>query len=344
MRFAKLLIQALLTVPTIVIDNFLSHRRSQIVNFTSNTDFSSTKPILFYVHYSKNDILLDHEIESLGKIRNLGIQICLIVNSDNPKSFLISKLFSKYLNAAEICVIRKNTGYDLGAYRDGYKIYKEKNSETSDICFFMNNSVIWLPDKIQDYFKEFLDANCDIVAGSTSNQYLPHIQTFLFGSLSKIGIENLEFWLVKIKNWHFKRSIITFGELKTNAFFHNKIKVQSFPTLSQLTALGLQKIQESEDSPSHNWRTTHRLNQNRIFNFQGLPVNPSHDYWLEMLELGFPGIKVDLVTKNSSQISDYNLIIQKLITHGHTYEEFAGMMLANKPKSLAFRLRNVFKI
>jgi hypothetical protein len=337
-------IRASLVIPAIALDNLFSSRRSQIVNFTSSTDFSSTKPTLFYVHYSKNDILLYHEIESIKKIRNLGIQICLIINSDSPKSFLISELFSNYLNVAEICVVRKNIGYDLGAYRDVYKLYKVKNPETSNVSFFMNNSVIWLPGKIQKYFKELLNANCDIVAGSTSNQYLPHIQTFLFGSRSKIGLENLESWLSKIKNWRLKRSIVTFGELKTNSFFHNEIRVQSFPALSQLTSLGLQKIQESGDSSPIDWRTTHRLSQNRKLNFHGFPVNPSHDYWLEMLEFGFPGIKVDLVARNPSEISDYNLVIEELITNGHTYEEIAGMLLANKPKSLVFRLRNIFKI
>jgi len=344
MSFARQFIQASLLIPTMVFDNLFSHRRSQIVSFTSSTGFTSTKPVLFYIHYSKNDILLDHEIKTIERIRNLGIQICLIVNSNDPKVFLVSEKVSKYLNDVDTLVVRKNVGHDLGAYRDGYKLYEKKKSVAYAGFFFMNNSVIWFPDKISTYFQAILDSKSDIVAGSISSQYHPHLQTFLFGSQTKIGIQNLELWLSRIKNWRFKRTIISFGELKTNIFFHEGITVQSFPSIIQLTSLGLQKIHESSSSTRLNRRTIKRLVRNRKFNMAGLPVNPSHDYWLEMVELGFPGIKFDLVAKNPSDVSDYELIIESLMTHGLTYEEFAGMLLANKPKSLVFRLRNIFKI
>jgi len=333
-----------LVAPINFLDNLLSHRRSQVLSFTSNENFSSTKPILFYVHYSKNDNLQEYEVKSIEKIRNLGIQICLIVNSEDAPAFLNSEVISRYRSGVDMLVVRKNTGYDLAAFRDAYNLYKEQNSETSTTCFFMNNSLIWFPEKIPEYFKAILESKSDIFAGSVSHQYHPHIQTFLFGTRTRMGIENLESWLFKIKNWHFKRSIITFGELKTNNFFQKGISIQAHPGLHSLTVLGLQKIHAAKTYPEDSWPTLKRLTDNRRLSFSGIPINPSHDYWLEMLELGFPGIKLDLVAKNPSNIADYNLVIQKLIEHGHTFEEFATLMLTNKPKLFTLRLRNFFKI
>jgi hypothetical protein len=344
MRLLKKVLIAFALIPCIFIDNLFSLRRSQIVAAKTFNPLSPDKPILFYVHYSKNDTILENEKLIFENIHSLGIQICLILNSDHHKTKLLAEVSQEFSNAVAMLVVRKNKGYDLGAYRDAFNMYSKLDTTNSNKLFFMNNSLIWFPELIANYFKDMMESESDIVAGSISNQHIQHIQTFLFGAVTRTGIENLNQYFRKIKNWHFKKSIITFGELKTNIFFQEALKVSSLPGLKQLTALGLQKIHDSGMNPEIKWGTVSRLLQNRRLSFEGIAVNPSHSYWLEMFDLGFPGIKFDLVTKNPSRIQDYEQVVEKLLIFGYTFEDLAELALANKPQSRMIQFRRRIRI
>jgi hypothetical protein len=75
----------------------------------------------------------------------------------------------------------------------------------------------------------------------------------------------------------------------------------------------------------------------------GIPLNPSHDYWLELLESGFPGIKVDLVRSNPSDIPDYEVVVEKLVESGYTYSQVGELINSNKSLSLILKIRTLLK-
>jgi len=340
--FKKALI-ACAFIPAIFIDNLFSIRRSQIIEAKTFHPLSPDKPVLFYVHYSKNDAILENEQFIFEKIYSLGIQICLILNSDSYKTKSPSKIGQEFNNTISMLIVRRNKGYDLGAYRDAFNTYSKIDTTNSNKIFFMNNSLIWFPELMSSYFKDLLESKSDIVAGSISNQHIPHIQTFLFGAVTKTGINSLNQYFQTIKNWHFKRTIVRFGELRTNMFFERGLKVDALPSMTDLTSLGLLKIHDFQQRQASDWRTINRLITNRQFSFAGVPVNPSHNYWLEMIELGFPGIKKDLISKNPSNISDYEVAVGKFLETGHTYKDLASLLLANKSTSWIFLLRRFLK-
>jgi hypothetical protein len=89
--------------------------------------------------------------------------------------------------------------------------------------------------------------------------------------------------------------------------------------------------------------TLKRLQQNQDFALAGLPVNPSHSFWLEMLESGFPGIKIDLIRKNPSNIPDYLEIIKFLNDSGFSFKETNSLIYSNVNRSIALRVRQMIR-
>jgi hypothetical protein len=305
----------------------------------------SESPILIYVHYSKAEKLTDREISTLNHVHQVGFQICLVINLEKPE--MANKVGTEIMDNLAITstIFRKNVGWDLSAYRDAYFLLKNKGKIGSNPIIFMNNSVIWFPEMIENYFNSLVRKESDIIAGSVSKQYRPHIQTFLFGSLNLGGTAQIELWLKKIKNWRLKRTVVSYGELATNQILKSGKVFESFPKYNLLQESGLKKIHDDYASQSSlaPRDVIGRLIRNRTFTQGGIPLNPSHDYWLELIENGFPGIKVDLVRSNPSKLPDYEMVISILLTRGLDYEIINDLQSSSKTESLVYKIRTFIK-
>ena len=339
-------IVVLIKLPLIFLDHLTAHRKSQIYISSYLDSINPDLPILIYVHYSKSSELTNREINTLNNIRKTGFQICIVVNKE--KSKLLGKVESSTSNGLEFCakIVRKNIGWDLGAYRDAFFLLKKHNKIQNQPIFFMNNSVIWFPEMIENYFSDLKMEEANVIAASISNQYRPHIQTFLFGSLDHVGTIEIESWLRSIKNWRFKRTVVSYGELGTNRILMSQIMTHSFPDFRSIQEISIKKIHEnflSEGITGAPYVVIKRLLRNRTFMQAGIPMNPSHDFWLELFESGFPGIKVDLVRSNPSAISDYEMIISKLLDSKYDYKMITELLSTNRSTSIVYKTRRLMK-
>jgi hypothetical protein len=335
-----------------LLDNLTANKKTQITKHLGLQNLQRDKPLLFYVHYSKNGDVSPREIETLQNAKKAGLQVCLVINVDKATRHVLNNQTDQSSSYFDSIIIRNNVGWDLGAYRDAYFLVKEKTKITNNSFFFLNNSVIWFPEMIEKYFAKLLSVESDIVAGSISSQYRKHLQTFLFGAQTNDGVIVIENWLSTIKNWRMKRSIVRLGELGTSTFFNHPISIKGLPESNELIEVSVRKIHdnfkqiENENVNIDNKTLAlvmNRLNRNRKFSMAGIPLNPSHDNWLELLESGFPGIKVDLVRSNPGDIPDYEVVIAKLVESGFTYSQIGQLINSNKPRSLIMKIRIFLK-
>jgi hypothetical protein len=335
MRILLKLARFLVQLPLSIIDNIFANKKSQIIHIEGLKNLSGGEPVLIYVHYSKMSALTDREISTLTAIKDAGVRTLLVLNSD------LIDLKSFPSNYADALIVRRNRGYDLGAYRDAFFALKRENMVGESSITFMNNSVIWFPDMLKDYLNNLFDEAGDIVGASISNQYVMHLQTFLFSAKSQQGLKEIDLWLSSIKNWRKKRTIVRLGELSTHRFFQSGIKTSSVPNPTNLVEMGLSKLQDSflEPDSSTPSEVLDRLKRNQRYLLAGIPLNPSHDFWLELLEGGFPGIKIDLVRSNPSDILDYELIISKLNSKGFGINDVASLLLSNRSRSYIYGIR-----
>jgi hypothetical protein len=343
-RVAKGAIRFILLYPLSILDNLSARKKSHILTVIENQDFIDGLPTLIYVHYSSRNILSSNEKKTLSQLKKMGFQICLVINL-NPKYSFDVDAFTGNSDLFNSLFLRSNIGYDLGAYRDIYFFLKDKKGGKNHQILFMNNSVVWFPEMISRYFKKLQDLKSDVYAASISDQYVKHIQTFLFGANTELGVEAIEKWLKTIKNWRLKKSIVSRGELGTNDILNEDLTFEAFPSQTLIQEIAIEKIQqhnENEDSLI-SLTTIDRLRSNRNFAFAGLPINPSHQYWLEMLDCGFPGIKIDLIKKNPTQVADYEYIISKLIDAQYPMAEYIELVNSNLNRSLIMRIRTFLK-
>lgn len=333
-------------LPGVYLDNFISKSFNQIV-FTKNLDeLSKFQDIVVYLHYSKNNTLTLHEKKMFSSLKKFGFGLCLVLNVDEPS--LIDELrIDEYLEEY-VCsiIIRSNIGLDLGAYRDVAILLNKQRNWSQKRLVMMNNSVLWFPNKVAPYLSELIDSKSDIFASSISNQYRKHIQTFLFGFATAAGATQIYEWLANCKNWKLKQSVVSLGELSTNRFFTQRIAVKAHPNFSQMVELLISKLAKiteigiiQGDSASSN-----RLKNNLVFLQAGIPQNNTHAYWLELIELGFPGIKVDLIKNNPSSVPDYFEAIECAIDNGISVNEISALLLLNRTRSRMVRLRSKLAI
>jgi len=329
-------IKSAITFPLSLIDNLSATKKSQILKTIDLANISRTLPLLIYVHYSKYSLVSDRELLILRKIREAGFQVVLVINTDN-REFSVTKF-----EGIDSVILRFNSGWDLGAYRDAFFELQSKSLVGAGPIFFMNNSVIWFPEKITNYFHKILPQDFDIISGTISRQYRDHVQTFMLGSLTPNGTRELQNWLSGIKNWRLKRTVVRMGELGTNCFFSSDLKLTSFPSSNEIIECGLAKIHEAAKNGGDHLLspTITRLMKNRSFMMAGLPMNPSHSQWLELFEKGFPGIKVDLIRSNPLNLEDYDLAINILLESGVSYSEIVRLLSSNVSKSPLISLRS----
>jgi hypothetical protein len=327
------------------LDHFISNRKMQIQTINLLNENKSQAPALIYVHYSSSGVLATNEISALKVVSGLGFNVYVVINTDTPDNSLILTKNSELKEFAILAIVRKNRGYDLGAYRDAYTSVNKQGYLNTPRIFFMNNSVFWIPSKVENYFSSLLNQELDIFGSVISFQYRQHIQTYLFGCITSTGQRKIEYWLLGIKNWHFKRTIVNKGEIKTNLFFSTDTVVKSVPSGEALEAQALTTLHDHYLSSDNTKRPEiiKRLKRNRKFRFAGIPQNPSHANWLELLECGFPGIKIDLIRKNPSGIPDYEIIISELLNCGFSSGEIARLIQEVKLRQLA-RIRLFLEI
>jgi hypothetical protein len=330
------------------LDNLFANRKSGIKSVSGIEKLNGKLPIAIYVHYSKLNLLSSREVQLLKTLKSSGLKTCLVVNQSSKHPLSVDQII-QFETISDSLFVRSNIGYDLGAYRDTFFYLQDTKILSGRKVFFMNNSVIWFPDKVKKYVLKVRKANSDVIAASISLEHTRHLQTFFFASVSEKGHKEISAWLSTIKNWRFKKTIVRYGELGTSRFFDKGIEVQGLPSPDQIQDLAF--INTHAKSIKGNVRNAianrdlirKRLLRNREFAFAGVPMNPTHANWLEMIELGFPGIKIDLLKSNPTGVADYEFLISYIRDAGVSIREINGLIYSNTSKSKEYRIRSKFR-
>ena len=185
---------------------------------------------------------------------------------------------------------RKNLGFDLASYRDAVSILPEQPSE----LLFMNDSIIWDSIKLDEFIDKIRLNKNGIYFPIKSRQPYDHFQTYFIYIKGKENLPNLYHWFQTLRNWRDKNAAVLFGELKTWKYFSSSANaILSEKDCFELFDSGIINSTEYESKLK-----IVKMRASKI----DIRLNPSHYYWKEMIMLGFPGIKRDLVEKNKSNI------------------------------------------
>ena len=251
-----------------------------------NRKFDSKK-IAFFITYKPDSHLKD----TLANMEE--------VFERNNYQFIVVQNLDEIPNGDESGVVyRVNTGFDLGAYRDVVRCISES---THEIVLF-NDSIYWdllLLDRVLARLSSLREGTYFL-----TDSYDPifHYQTYFMCNKGKNAIRDAKNWLETIRNWNHKTAAIEFGELRNAKHFKGSVHAL-YPYLELIKFAELQN-QKADLNVFTKERLEFCLRNVR----EGIPLNPTHHFCLELLQLGFPGIKRDLVRLNPSGIPDLETI------------------------------------
>jgi len=317
----------------------LTASRENFVLDSKIRQVKKSSKFLIYAHWSKSMNPSSGESTLLKEFSNQNIETVVVLNLD--PGINIRLVLQKWSVLADHVIIRRNKGRDLSAYRTGWQfIRKYQPSEV----YYLNNSVAWLPSKIPSFVNTVISTPSEILGITDSELPIKHIQSY--GLFSKgAGVVLLGERLDRIKNFRMKTSTIAFGEVRL--FYRagtdslNKTVLYNYQDLAKEAFNHNFKL---EDILYKKLPTIKRLDTIAYSVKRGIPLNPSHFFWLEMYTLGFPGVKKELFRKNPSFIDD--LFQAESYFTKVDQKEFAsyGFRAEIQPKSIFLIIRKFLKI
>ena len=169
-------------------------------------ELSQKKRIAFYVHYNKDNIISNDDIESLKAYSTIFDNIIFISNSPIGESDLDE--VKKYTSTQ---IFRENKGFDFAAWKEGIKTFGYENIKKYDQVALINNSTFAPIYDMKNVFAEMEGRNNDFW-GIT---LFPEIKEKNYLKASKISEHIQSFFVV------FEKKVIESGEIKK---FFEKMK------------------------------------------------------------------------------------------------------------------------
>ena len=261
------------------IDDFFSNSNSQIKSVEGN--IGEYRNLAVFATYSGRP-LDKFDIQSLGSLRSLGFGICIVANQDTYEPL-------DYSEYADVVMLRKNVGLDLAAMRDALKLL----GKDWDRLILLNDSVVWPKENFHNVVSTVLnfEADDEILVLLDSFQRGHHFQSF-FLAANRTTIMELHETFMRIKNWRFKRSVVTFGEIpmKTKLEFQG-IRVQPLIPYKKLEHTFTKSLSEDSD-----WVGIARLMERNV------PLNPSQHFWKVLLKNEYGCVKRSLIEQNPAKL------------------------------------------
>jgi len=168
---------------------FLSKNASKIPNYwlKKPTELED-KSLCFFVTYAANNQLSRVASLSIKSWNEAGYLVILIINIDEYPSVYISD----ELDFCEGVLIRKNLGYDFGAWATTIQLLPEIALSRRLVC--VNDSLIGPIGDFKNFLYRVDKTEADVIGAIESNEVYPHIQSFMI-FYNKVALQSEAFWV-----------------------------------------------------------------------------------------------------------------------------------------------------
>ncbi|OYV29247.1 MAG: lipopolysaccharide biosynthesis protein [Acidocella sp. 20-61-6] len=243
-------------------------------------------------------------------MKESGRDVVFVTNSGPLKP-------SAFAALQEICaavIVRRNIGYDFGAWRDAMEYLGLPRAETQEVIL-ANDSVFGPISPLNDMLQQLDYSKADVWGLTESWQLRYHLQSFFlaFGPAALRAEAFTKFWS-SVRPVPVKSYIVHAYEVGvTQAMIKGGLRcaaVWRYDELMRTASIeGLEKLAQAEDSelgrndPLHVTRKLHVL-RIRDGAARRVALNPAADLWRQLLLAGFPFIKRELLRDNPTEVED----------------------------------------
>lgn len=213
--------------------------------------------------------------------RGIKVHLCLSVNSVENGCDQTEVAFASSIH------LRENAGMDFGMWAHVLKRHPELWS--SNILYFANDSIIGPMNGFENTIARIRGSSADLVSLTANYSPVFHTQSYLFAlkNQSLVNADVRSFW-AEIRNLKSKWGVVRAYEIGFTEIFMRSKSLKTdilFPLREAL---------------------------NQTATGTDLAKNPTHDYWRELIKLGFPFIKGLLLYSNprKTELSDWENVLQ----------------------------------
>ncbi|QIP34138.1 tetratricopeptide repeat protein [Komagataeibacter rhaeticus] len=216
--------------------------------------------------------LKPHVLPYMKQLRDAGLLVILVVIVDRPVEFT-----EEESAVANGIIVRDNAGYDFGAWQHAFQLYPDLFG--ANFLIITNDSVI--PTLESDVFQRMIDRirSCptDIAGLTASHEYGWHIQSYFLG---------------------FKPKALC--SLVFNDFIRNIERIDDKDTVIRIYEIPFAKIMQAGG-----------LTIRAIYT-SPVSANPTIFGWKELIDQGFPFIKLLMLRKEFAASTGHKKFLRKL--------------------------------
>ncbi len=310
------------------------HSTHQIREHWNAPDRPLGDKVALFVHFDGAGQVVPAAREFIASLVESGLSVVFVTNSetiqDEAKDFL--------KQCCTAILIRRNIGYDFGAWRDALDTLGLPRADTRSI-YLINDSVYGPFADLRPLLAAVDFERADIWGATESWQHRYHLQSFFLvcGEAAIRSKAWRRFWRsvrpIPCKDWIIRHCEIGF----TGAMAAGGVRCAAiFPSAALLDARELARLQRIVDEDDRRRGQNPRLHAeavhaDRILRYarrEKNTLNPSVDLWRQLIQAGYPFLKRELLLKNPTRVTDV-----------FEWEEVVSEALHADPQPLAEEIR-----
>lgn len=232
-----------------------------------NSPITQNEDWLIFVAYCGEGQLTQCQHYQIDAFAKAGYAIVLVINTDRLSDVVLNDC-----DSARVVVARQNVGYDFGAWKQAVEIIGGLTKARS--VSFTNDSILPVQNGnalIRTMRNKIEKTNADVIFLTANLEVRPHCQSYFF-TLKKQALLGHGLDVIRSKPLYKNKDLLILNEEinLSDQFLSSQLKVHT------------------------------------LFDI-GVKENPTIHYWRDLLDLGFPFIKIQLLTAGILSIEDDHL-------------------------------------
>lgn len=294
--------------------------------------------VCVFVHWDGGGEVRDHVMHQVRSLAAAGLSIMFVTNSGKLRPDALEAL--KLVCAGVL--IRRNVGYDFGAWREGFEQLNLPRANTTLVAM-ANDSVYGPLRSLGELFAAIDFEAADVWGCTDSWQSRYHLQSYLMAFSPKVVASPAwaKYWNQVRPTWS-KMWLIRLYEIGlTQAMLKAGFTCRAiWPYQSLINDIDLTWLEtrgEDEEGPNmadpmNQARQKHILRLREAVTNRW-PLNPTSDLWRQLLQARFPFVKRELLRNNPSKVPD-------VVEWRDVVRELSGASLAPIDRDLQRTLKN----
>lgn len=298
-----------LTVPLGLLIGRLRSTR-QIVRAWPEGEVALGPRLALFMHFDRRGRVRPQLLDYVRELAENGRDVVFVSNAGKIRPEALTAL----QGLCRCVIVRRNAGYDFGAWRDALDYLKLPRAETQEIIF-ANDSVFGPLLPLGDTLRRLDYGKADVWGLTESWQVRYHLQSFFlaFGPKAIRAEAFGKFWR-SVRPVPVKAYVVREYEIGiTQAMVRGGLSCAALwgyeALVRQVNREAMGKLSTADETELGKVDPVQKKRKLQVLRIRDgvarrVALNPTSDLWRQLLASGFPFIKRELLRDNPSQVED----------------------------------------